>query len=55
MEPGTDPVLTREQILERFRKLFGRDPNPEERRSLSLSDLPDEPEEPARGNVNSIV
>jgi len=48
MPSELDPVLTQEQISERFRKLFNRDMTPEERHSLSLPDLPDKGEEPAR-------
>ena len=42
MASDRDPALTQEQISEKFRKLFGRDMTTEERRSLSLPDLPEE-------------
>jgi hypothetical protein len=48
MASDLDTAPTEEQISERFRKLFGRDMTAEERRSLSLPDLPDEAREPAR-------
>ncbi|MFY9560133.1 MAG: hypothetical protein WAQ52_07855 [Terriglobales bacterium] len=36
------PTLTHEQILERFRKMFGREMPPEERRVFFLPEPPDE-------------
>ena len=48
MASDPDTALTQEQIVERFRKLFGRDMTAEERRSLSLPDLPEEARKPAR-------
>jgi hypothetical protein len=37
-----DPTLTHEQISERFRKLFGRDMTPEERRGFFLPEPSEE-------------
>jgi hypothetical protein len=46
MTSDLDPVLTQEQISERFRNLFGRDMTPEERRGFFLPESSEEKERP---------